>query len=149
MNYLGNMAILELPKIGFLSSRHCESCSILKSYDWAVEQKHNDTCIVCGNHSVIEKDVFEILLRGSQPLILVLARGMQKRWKQNILEAINDDRLLIISPFEENVKRVNRQTSEKRNKLIIDLCDEIVIGYMQEGGQLEKILRGKKYSSIS
>ena len=81
---------------------------MLKSYDWAKEQRKKGICVVCGNHSQIEKDVFEILLKGKQPLILVLARSMKKRIEPTIKEAIENDRLLIISPFGKETKRITR-----------------------------------------
>ena len=78
MKFIGNKDILNLEKTAFLCSRKVPAEIILKSCDWAKRQRENGNCIVCGNHSQTEKDVFEILLKGKQPLILVLARSMKK-----------------------------------------------------------------------
>jgi len=107
-----------LHKTAFLCSQKVPAEIVLKSYDWAKEQREKGNCIVCGNHSQIEKDVFEILLKGKQPLILVLARSMKTRWEPEIEKAINEKRLLVISPFEKETKRVTRKTAEIRNKKI-------------------------------
>ncbi len=112
MNHKGNIKILDLHKTAFLCSQKCSAEIVLKSYDWAKKQRMKGNCIICGNHSQIEKDVFEILLKGKQPLILVLARGMKTRWETAIEKAVNENRLLVISPFKKEIKRVTRETAE-------------------------------------
>jgi len=144
MKTWGNKDILNQNIIAFLCSQKCPAHIVLKSYDWAKEQRENGQCIVCGIHSQIEKDVFEILLRGKQSLILVLARGMKKRWEPEIIKAVEENRLLVVTPFDENVKRVSRITAKKKNETIIELGDSIVVGYATEGGQLEELLKGMK-----
>ncbi len=78
--YLGNREIVDCYKTAFLCSRVCPSHIILKSLDWAREQKEAGNCIISGFHTTIERDVFDILIRGEQPIILVLARGMKQMW---------------------------------------------------------------------
>ncbi|MEI6143910.1 MAG: DNA-binding protein [Mariniphaga sp.] len=145
MEYLGNLDLLKLHKTAFLCSQKCPADVVLKSYGWAKEQRAVGNCIVCGNHSQIEKDVFEILLRGNQPLIMMLPRGLKTLWSDDILKAIQSQRLLIVSPFKEDVKRVTRATSGKCNETILSLADQIVIGFANMGGQLEKTLEDKIY----
>lgn len=150
MNFstLGNRELLQIYKTAFLCSRKVPAGIILKSYDWAKEQRDTGNCIVCSNHSPIEKDVFEILLKGSQPLILVLPRGLKKRWEPQILKAVQAKRLLIISPFDKNTKRITRETAQKKNEIILSLADEIVAGYVEKGGQLEELLKNKILSLL-
>ena len=144
MKYLGNGKILHLEKTAFLCSQKVPAEVVLKSFDWAKEQRKKETCVICGNHSQIEKDVFEILLKGTQPLILVLARSMKKRWEPEILKAISENRLLVISPFGEKDKRVTRDKAAIRNKLIIELADQIVVGSISKGGLLEQLLNASR-----
>lgn len=145
MEYLGNKDILKLHKTAFLCSQKVPAEIVLKSYDWAKQQREQGNCIVCGNHSQIEKDVVDILLRGKQPLIIIVARGMKKRWQPEIEKAINENRLLIISPFPETVKRVSRQTAEKRNKEILNISNHIMIAFASKNGQLSKLLKDFTY----
>ena len=149
MNYCGNKSILKHHKTAFLCSRKCPASVVLKCYDWAKEQRKRSNCIVCGNHSQIEKDVFEILLKGDQPLILVLARNMMKRWPDNIKQAIRHQRLLVISLFDNNVNRVTRQTALKRNKKMMEIADDIVVGHIQKDGQLDLILKDIEYIKMN
>lgn len=138
---LGNTELLKHFKTAFLCSRKVPAGIILKSYDWAKQQREAGNCIICSNHSPIEKDVFEILLKGKQPLILVLPRGLKKRWEPEILEAVHSNRLLIVSPFDATVTRITRETAQIKNKTIIELADKIVAGYVENGGQLEDLLK--------
>jgi len=148
MNLIGNKDILNLEKTAFLCSRKVPAEIILKSYDWAKRQRENGNCIVCGNHSQIEKDVFEILLKGKQPLILILARGLKKRTDPEITDALNKNRLLIISPFEKAITRITRKTAEIRNKLIIEMSNKIVVAYKTPKGQLDNLLKNIDYNII-
>ncbi|WP_417237072.1 MULTISPECIES: DNA-binding protein [Flavobacteriaceae] len=142
MEYLGNKNILKHNKTGFLCSQKFPAEVVLKSYDWAKQQRTIGNCIVCGNHSQLEKDVFQILLKGKQPLILVLARGMKTRWEPEIEKAISENRLLVISPFKKDTKRVTRKTASFRNQKIIELSDGLIVGYKTKNGQLDELLQG-------
>lgn len=144
MEYLGNQEILKHYKTAFLCSQKCPAEIVLNSYDWAKEQRKQGTCVVCGNHSQIEKDVFDILLKGNQPLILVLARGMKSQWSSPIMSALNNGRLLVVSPFEKSVKRVTRATAEFRNKYMIELAQKVHAAYAANGGMLERLLSNQK-----
>ena len=148
MKTWGNIEIEGLNKTAFLCSQKCPAEIVLKSFDWAKKEREKGNCIVCGNHSQIEKDVFEILLKGKQPLILVLARSMKMRWEQEIENAVNENRLLVISPFEKETKRVTRETAEIRNKKIIEISDKIIVGYKSKNGLLEKLLKRIEYEQL-
>jgi predicted Rossmann fold nucleotide-binding protein DprA/Smf involved in DNA uptake len=148
MNCKGELGILKLQKTAFLCSQKCPAEAVLKSYDWAKEQREKGNCIVCGNHSQIEKDVFGILLKGKQPLVLVLPRSIKKQWKPEILKAINEKRLLVVSPFDEQHSRITRENAIKKNETIISLADKIMVGYKTKNGQLDKLLKGKEYDEL-
>jgi len=138
MNYLGNKEILNNYKIGFLCSRKVPANIILKTYDWAIEQRDKGICVVSGFHSKIEKDVFDILIKGSQPIIIVLARKLLKRLRPELSNAIQNNRLLIVTEFSN--KRISRQSAIKRNELIMKLSDEIFVAYAQPKGNLESLI---------
>ena len=138
---LGNIDLLKQPMTAFLCSRKIPASVVLKCYDWAVEQRESDVCVISGFHSQIEKDVLYYLLKGKQPIILAMARGLKKKIEPEFEKPIEQGRLLIITPFDKTVKRVTELTAETRNKLMIDLADNITVGYASEGGQLEKLLQ--------
>ena len=141
MEYLGNKEILKNYKVGILCSRKVPADIILKTYDWAIEQRDKGVCIISGFHSKIEKDVFEILTKGKQPMILVLARCMKKRRDEKILKALETNKLLIISPVNSAIKRVTKETSLIRNKYILLKSDKIFIPYTSPSGMLTQIIK--------
>jgi hypothetical protein len=53
----------------------------------------------------------------------------------------DEGRLLIITPFEKKVKRVTKDTAAIRNKMMIEIADEIVIGYSTKNGALYKLIQ--------
>jgi predicted Rossmann fold nucleotide-binding protein DprA/Smf involved in DNA uptake len=153
MKYLGNKEILNNYKIGFLCSRKVPSNIILKTYDWAIEQREKGNCIISGFHSIIEKDVFHYLIKGNQPIILVLARGLYKAIPKIFEAEIDKQRLLIISPFTKKILRASEETASKRNTLIIELSDELFIPFKSPDGRLSSLVHSlnnsKKLSTLS
>lgn len=141
LHCLGNKEILENHKIAFLCSRTCPAHIILKAYDWASEQREKGRCVISGFHSQIEKDVFYFLLKGTQPIILALARGLKKRIEPEVKKALEDRRLLMVTPFDESVTRITLETSMKRNELMTELADEIFIAHASKGGNIEKLIQ--------
>ena len=137
--YKGNKELLHLKKTAFLCSRKIPALAVLKCYDWAIEQREKGNCIISGFHSKIEKDVFHYLAKGEQPIILALPRGLKTKWPTELKRLVNTERLLIITPFETKIKRVTKETASVRNRLMVELADEIVIGYKNPGGNIEAL----------
>lgn len=138
---LGNTEILKQHKVAFMCSRKVPAGAVLKCYDWAIEQREKGVCVISGFHSQIEKDVLHYLLKGTQPIILALARGIKQKVETEFQRPIQQGRLLIVTPFAKEVKRVTAQSAVVRNKMMIELADSITVGYASEGGQLIKLLR--------
>lgn len=142
LHTLGNTTLLRLHKVAFLCSRKCPAAVVLKSFDWAIEQREKGTCVISGFHSRIEKDVLHYLLKGTQPVILALARGRMKKWPPEIKAALDADRLLIITRYADSVTHASEESCYQRNRLMMELADEIFIGFASPGGNLER-LRGE------
>lgn len=123
--YLGNKDLLKLPKTAFLASNTISSEIILRCYDWATEMRRQGRCVVSGFSSKLEKDVLHFLLKGEQPIIMVLARQMYKVVPADLKEALEQNRLLIIST--SNAARQSRATALARNKYVCDIADEAFI----------------------
>ena len=144
----GNIELLKLPKTAFLCSRNIPASVVLKCYDWAIEQRDKGNCVISGFHSKIEKDVFHYLLAGTQPVIMVLARGMKEKINPELKSAIDAGKLLLITPFENSVKRITAETAEQRNRFMIEISDDIVIGFASKGGMLDSMIADVKDKKI-
>lgn len=141
MNFLGNKDILNQYKIAFLCSKQVPAEIILKSYDWAIEQREKGVCVISSFHSKIEKDVIHYLLKGLQPIILVHARGMKKREDKILLNEVEKGRLLIISPFEETVTRISTNNAMRSIETIVEFADEVIIGYESPEGLISNVIK--------
>jgi hypothetical protein len=147
-SHLGDVDLLKLPKTAFLCSRQVPASVVLKCYDWAIEQREKGNCVISGFHSQIEKDVLHYLLKGKQPIILALARGLKEKLEPEFVKPLEQGRLLIITPFDKSVKRVSIQNAQTRNQLMTTLADQITIGYASPGGRLESALQHYKKSKL-
>lgn len=139
--FLGNQSLLEEYKTALLCSRQIPASVVLKSYDWAIEQRNAGRCVISGFQSPIERDVLHFLLKGEQPIILVLARNLPKKIPDELHPALDKGRLLIISPFTNEVKRITSHTAFMRNRYMILLADEVFIPFVKPGGSLEKLIQ--------
>lgn len=75
----GNIELLKMNKNAFLCSRKIPASIVLKCYDWARAQREAGNCVIGGFHSQLEKDVLHYLLKGNQPIIVAMARGLKRK----------------------------------------------------------------------
>ena len=72
---LGNRDLLALPKTALFCSARCSGHVILTAYDQAAKWRDAGRCVISGFHSPVKKECLQILLRGSQPIIICPARS--------------------------------------------------------------------------
>ena len=125
MEYWGNKELLTLPKVGFLAASSVPSAKVIRCYDWAVQQADRKQCVVSGFSSRLERDVLHFLLKGTCPIIAVLARRMYKVLPEAWQPAIDNDRMLIIAT--SNSPRQSRQTAQQRNQYIAEITDTLYL----------------------
>ncbi|CAB1055814.1 Putative DNA processing chain A [Olavius sp. associated proteobacterium Delta 1] len=140
---IGNLEILNKKLLGFFCSVKCPGDIILKTYDLARALRDAGITLTSGFHSPIEKDVFDLLLRGSQPIVVCPARSIENMripnaWK----EAIDSGRLLVLSPFEKKHKRVTASLSEQHNRIVALLARAAFIPYAAPGSRSENLCKG-------
>ncbi|HEY5514316.1 MAG TPA: DNA-processing protein DprA [Geomonas sp.] len=138
MHSLGNVELLNLYKVAFLCSRRCPEAAALKSCQWADQKREEGLCVISGYHSPIEKDVLCHLLKGTQPIIIALAKGLQ-RLDPELSAPVEAGRLLVITRYADSVSHACEAKCFQRNRLMMDLADEIVIAHASAGGNLEKL----------
>lgn len=95
---------------------------VLRCYDWAAG-KH-EGCVMSGFSSKLERDVLHFLLRSKCLIILVLERQMYKVIPEELKDAIEQERLLIIST--SIAVRQSKVTALARNKYICEIADSIL-----------------------
>ena len=137
---LGNLALLSQPKTGLFCSLRCPGNAILSAYDTARKLRDEGATVISGFHSPVEKECLRILLRGKQPILICLARSLEKiRLPGDWRRALENGRLLLLSPFEKRPRRPTRESSHQRNELVAALSDEVLIIHAEPGGSIERI----------
>lgn len=89
----------------------------------------------------MEKECLRILLMGTQPVIVCPARGIWKRIPPELRRHVELERLLIVSNFSENIRRMTAETAVARNQFIGVLADRIFVSFAHAGGKMEKVCR--------
>ena len=141
---LGDESILDLPKVGFLSSRKVPPAAVMKCYDWATEMRDQGVCVMGGFQSPLERDVLTLLLQGKQPVIWVLAhklwteKGIPKLYR----EPIASGRLLVVSPVARSVARVDVRTASIRNRYVLEHSERVVFAALDSAGTLARLVGG-------
>ena len=132
--YLGNKALLNEKLTAFLASNTIPSDMVLRCYDWAQQASWGYEYIVSGFSSHLEQRVLHFLIKGTCPIILVLARKMYKRVSEELQPLLDNGRLLIISTT--SATRQSRNTAYARNQYICELVDKVIMVGVDEGSSL-------------
>jgi predicted Rossmann fold nucleotide-binding protein DprA/Smf involved in DNA uptake len=137
---VGRPEILGEHKVGLFCSTRCPGDAILAAYDMARKLRDEGVTVVSGFHSPVEKESLGILLRGKQPIIMVLARSLVKiRLPSEWRLALESGRLLLLSPFEKSPRRPDTRSARRRNELVAALSDEVLIMHATPGGATARI----------
>ena len=136
----GDLSILDKRLIGFFCSVRCPGDIILKTYDLARVLREIDVTIVGGFQSPMEKELLDLLLRGAASVIVCPARGLgnmriPKGWKKPLEEG----RLLLLSFFDDNIRRPTVAIAARRNAYIATLANHLLIAHAEKGGKIEKL----------
>ena len=143
--YIGNKELLKLKKTAFLASSTIPPEMVLRCYDWAAG-KH-EGCVVSGFSSKLERDVLHFLIKAKCPIILVLARQMYKVIPDELKDALEQKRLLIIST--STAVRQSKATALARNKHICKIADSILFVGVTTNSSLYPLADTFKQKSLS
>ena len=144
---VGNPALLEGPLLGLLVSRQCPSHAMLQTIDRIPQWVAEGRIILSGFHSPLEQQTLRSLLRRKGRAVKLLARGLSTHSTYRVplatpeeAPALNDDRLLVISPFPPKTRRTTRATSLHRNRLLLALVTEAVVPHKTKDSPLAALL---------
>lgn len=138
IDYIGNIELLNCSLLAIFSSAKCPASSILKAHDYTKEIRNGELGIISGFHAPAEKEVLEVLLKGTCHIIVVLGRRLEgaripAAWKVEIEKG----RMLVISPFKDYQKYVTKDISLKCNDLAARIAKRVLIVHASEGGSLQ------------
>lgn len=139
---IGESVILDHPLLGLFCSIRCPGDLILKTYDLARALRDARVPVIGGFHTPMEKECLRFLLRGTQPIVVCPARGIEgmripRDWKA----LIEQGRLLVASPFPAKEKRPTAKLAEERNRFVVENSTSIFVSYAEQGGKTEVLCR--------
>lgn len=136
---IGNISILSTKKLAFFCSVKSPGDIILKTYDLAKEFRDKGITVISGFHSPMEQECLRILLCGKQPIIICPARSIENiRIPKDWQGPLDDNRLLILSPFNKEQKRTTAQAAKIRNEFVAAIADKIFVAYASPNSKTEK-----------
>ncbi len=139
---LGNRDILRHPLLALFCSVRCPGNLILQTYDLARALRDAGTVIVGGFHTPMEKECLALLLRGTQPVVICPARGLDgmrlpTAWKTPLAEG----RLLLLSPFPASERRVTADLAAARNTFVAHIAARVFVAHAAPGGRTHALCR--------
>ncbi len=131
---LGNKALLDLPKVGFLASRG------QNTPHGKLPLKPGEA-ILSGFLSPMERAVFRAALAQKRPMIWVLPAGLEAiRSHTACRVAMEEGRLLVLSPFDSDLEAANARRAAWCNQFVLAHSDRVVVGHLNPDGMLACIL---------
>ena len=140
LHIIGSSGLLAARRTALFCSARTPGDAILRAHDAAQRMRDEGVTIISGFHSPIEKECLQILLRGKQPIIICPARAIEAmRVPTECRSAFDAGRVLFLSPFTTEPKRVTKESAARRNEFVAALADEAYIPYFSSGGQTARI----------
>lgn len=144
-SYIGDLKLWKTEKIAFLNSQICADATMERVKTWADNAIKDGYTIVSGFQSKAERAVLKEILKNNGKAVMVLPRKIFAATPKQYEAAINERRLLIISPFDLEISAITRNAAKDRNQFILDSCDKIVVGDITSGGMLDSLLQKRAY----
>jgi predicted Rossmann fold nucleotide-binding protein DprA/Smf involved in DNA uptake len=139
---IGDARLLSRPLLGVLCSTRCPGQVILRTYDLAKELRAAAVPVIGGFHSPMEKETLELLLRGTQPVVICPARSLDRmRLPASWRAGVDAHQVLVVSPFTNVHRRVTANLAEERNNLLTALAEEVVVLHASPGGRIDRLCR--------
>ena len=143
----GNLRLLDEPLTALFCSNCCPGDLILKTYDFTRAMREAGVPVIGGFQTPMEKECLRLLLRGTQPIVICPARGIENmRVPRGWRLALDDGRLLLLSPFPSTHHRPTAELSAQRNDLVVSLATRVFIAHAAPGGKTETFARKLAYA---
>ena len=128
------------PLLALFCSTKAPASILLQVHDLAQQWRTGGATVISGFHSPVEQECLAVLLRGPGPVIVCPARSLDRmRLKREYREPMAAGRLLLMSPFEEKVRRMTADTALTRNRFVAALADTVLIAHAQPTSKTEQL----------
>lgn len=125
--------------VALFCSVRCPGKLILDTYDLCQTLRSAAIPVISGFHSPMEQECLRILLKSENRVIWCLARGMLSRMPPELRDPINEGRLLVCTPFQDSVRRITADTASRRNRVVAELAERVVVSHASPGSKMEAL----------
>ena len=133
---VGNLDILQYPRIGLICSIQCPGSIVIKTFDAIRKLRDEKVVMIGGFHSPMERECLDLLLRDAQPVILCPARSLRNlRMGKAARKALVEGRLLVLSFFGDEVRRITSHQALIRNDMVAALSEAIFVPHASKNGK--------------
>jgi hypothetical protein len=136
----GERSLLACGPVALFCSMRAPAGVVFGALDLARELAGSTRPIAGGFQSPLEREMLALLLEGTAPLLICPARGIEglrlpRPWRGPLREG----RLLILSPFPDQVRRPTLATAEVRNRVVAALSSRLMVLHASPGGRLARL----------
>jgi predicted Rossmann fold nucleotide-binding protein DprA/Smf involved in DNA uptake len=136
---LGATELLDLDLLGFFSSIRTPPQLILGGLEIARSLRAEGIPLIGGFQAPLERECLALLLRGTQPLVICLTRGLLgMRIPRSWRAPLESKRLLVLSPFPER-RRPTVLGGAARNRVVSALASRILVVNGRVGSRTYRI----------
>jgi len=139
LTLLGNAALLQQPALALFCSSQAPAGVLLRTHDLAQRWRHAARVLMGGFQSIVEQEALTVLLTGTAPVVVWLARSMVQQPPAPLRAALAAQRLLLVSPFPTGVQRQSAATAQVRNRRCALHADAVLIAHAAPGGKVEAL----------
>lgn len=136
LSVLGDPELLRYARVGVFSSIRTPPELILRSFDLARTLRGAGIGVASGFQSPLERECLALLIRGKQPVIASPAAGIggirvPRGWRRPLQE----ERLLVLSPFGRRLRRPTVGAALFRNRVVAALAERIFVIHARPGSR--------------
>jgi predicted Rossmann fold nucleotide-binding protein DprA/Smf involved in DNA uptake len=145
LTVIGSLDVLQQQSwLAVFCSSRCPGSLIIQAQDVAHELVKQNTAVIGGFHSTVERELLRVLLRGTNSIIVVPARGLTPyRIPPDFQSALESGRLLLLTPFSDDVTRSSENLAWKRNLFVSDFAESVLVVHASTGSATERLVRLK------
>jgi predicted Rossmann fold nucleotide-binding protein DprA/Smf involved in DNA uptake len=138
---LGDVGLLGTPAVALFRSVRCPGDVIVQTHDLARSLRDAGVPVIGGFQAPMEKECLEILLRGTQPVVVCLARSLDGMRVPVVWRApMSSGRLLLVSGVQTGESRVTAELARERNRLVAALAETVLVLHAEPGGEAERLV---------
>jgi hypothetical protein len=128
-------------KTAFVCSQRCPGAALLRATEWVKSLDPDETTLLGGWHTPVEREVLRLALRRGIPTIIAEARSprtiLPPAWRSPLAAG----RLQIVHPVAGAGSRITAAQASERTRWVIAKAETLVVAHASPGGTLAQALQ--------